>query len=155
LLCVGYAAGGLEIWRNPEGAEAGRLFVDARFLTAGFDGSFAAVLPELGADWLLPVPLPLSAGVFMATPDPNLKSFGLRAGWHIDLFDERTDLYVFYVMDLGFVRNALLEEYGDTPAEAKWYDFRVGVRRLMGRFCLTIESAYKFAGIRAGISIAL
>jgi hypothetical protein len=89
-------------------------------------------------------------------PDPNLKSFGFRAGYHINPGDEKTDLYVLYVLDLGFIRNGLLIEYNDTPAPRRYWDFRAGVRRLVGKYtALVIESAYKFQGITAGLSLKL
>jgi hypothetical protein len=145
----------LELWRHPEAAGINACFLDVRFAELSFTEGFLVALPEIGADFL-PFRLPFSAGAFFGTPDPNLKSFGLRAGYHADLGDPKTDLYLLYVLDLGFLRADLLEEYGDTAEPARWYDFRAGVRRLFGKyFCLSVETAYKLRGFSIGASVKI
>jgi hypothetical protein len=145
----------LDFWQNPEPAEPGTIFFDVRGASLRFKGGFSFV-PELGADFLLPVGFPLSAGAYFKMPEPNLKSFGVRAAYHINLGSDITDLYVLYVFDFGFIRNDLLVQYGDEKQEIHFWDFRVGVRRLFGKsIALILETDYKFQGITAGISLKL
>ena len=121
-----------------------------------FGEGFRTPPAELQLDYLLPLGLPFSAGVYCKVPDPNLKSFGIRAAYHIDLESENLDLYCFYVFDLGFLRNDLLLEYGDQAQEIRRYDFRIGVRRKFGRFlCLSIESGFKLQSVHFGLSLKL
>jgi hypothetical protein len=146
----------LDLWRYPEAADKHALFFDVKFASLSFSEGFILSYPEFSLDYLLPFRFPLSLGVYFKTPDPNLKSFGARAAYHIDIRDPNTDLYFLYVFDLGFLRNDLLEEYGDEKQQLRLYDFRVGVRRLFGKFfCLTLETDYHFSGINIGVSIKL
>jgi hypothetical protein len=146
----------LDLWQYPESAEPWSLFLDVKAAAFSFTEGFSTFSPEFSADFLLPFGIPLSAGVFAVMPDPNLKNFGIRAGYHINPGDEKTDLYVLYVFDVGFIRNDLLTEYNDTPVPRRYWDFRIGVRRLIGKYvALVIESAYKFQGITAGLSLKL
>jgi hypothetical protein len=143
----------LDVWLFPEAAGKNTLFLDTRFALVSTGGILISY-PEYSFDFLLPLPLPFSFGAFVSTPDPNLKSFGLRAGYHISLTDDKTDLYILYRFDLGFVRKNTLERYNDSAPPPCYYDFRVGIRRVFGSFlCISLESAYKFRGIHAGISI--
>jgi hypothetical protein len=145
----------LGLWRHPEAAEKHALFFNAQFAGISFADGFAFGPGELSFDFL-PFPLPLSAGAYFKFPDPNLKSFGARLAYHIDIRDAKTDLYFLYVFDCGFLRNAELEYYGDGPQPLRFYDFRAGVRRLFGKFlCLTAETDYKFSGLGLGLSIKL
>jgi hypothetical protein len=145
-----------DVWSRPEAAEKNSLFLDAHAAALSFTGGFSAGPDTLfvTADYLLPVDLPFSLGAYFKAPNPNLKSFGLRLAYHIDIDNSKTDLYVLYAFDLGFMRNNLLEAYGDEKQEVRYYDFRAGVRRLFGKyFCLSLETAYKLSGITAGISV--
>jgi hypothetical protein len=145
----------LDLWRNPEAAEKSALFVSMAFADISFSEGPAYGVRELSFDFV-PLSLPLSLGAFFKTPSPNLKSFGARAAWHIDLRDPKTDLYFLYVFDLGFLRNDLLERYGDETRPVRLFDFRAGVRRLFGKaFCLVIETDYKLQGLNIGLSIKL
>jgi hypothetical protein len=147
----------LELWRHPQAAEANALFLDAAFARVSFTEGFILPPPvELRVDYVLPVFLPVSVGAYMKTPNPNLTSFGLRAGYHVDIGDSKTDLYAVYVFDLGFLRNDLLEAYGDKPQPLLFYDFRAGVRRLFGSFfCIALETDFKLRGLLLTLSIKL
>jgi hypothetical protein len=141
---------------HPEAAEKNSLFLDVHIAGLSFNDGFAAGLDTLliRCDYLLPVDLPFSFGAYFKAPNPNLKSFGFRLAYHIDIDNSKTGLYVLYAFDLGFLRNSLLEAYGDETQEVHYYDFRAGVRRLFGKyFCLSLETAYKLSGITVGISV--
>jgi hypothetical protein len=143
----------LDFWQFPECAERYALFLDVKAARLSFKEGFETYYPEVCAD-LLPFPLPFSLGVYAKMPDPNLKSFGIRAGYHVNLGDESTDLYVLYAFDFGFVRNDLLVKYGDEKQTPRYYDFRIGVRRVFGTFfCLVLETDFKSRGITVGVSL--
>jgi hypothetical protein len=148
----------LNLWRHPEAAEENAVFAGLTFAElasgTGFTGGKKSL--RLYADWLLPVLLPLSAGAYLAAPDPNLKSFGLRLAWHIDIPDPRMDLYFLYVFDMGFLRNDILEEYGDEKQPFRKYDFRAGLRYGIGKYVfLCLETTHKLSGLAAGLSLKL
>jgi hypothetical protein len=146
----------VNLWQYPEMAEKNSLFLGGLAASLSFDEGFGTPPAELQLDYLLPFGLPFSAGVYFKVPDPNLTSFGIRAAYHIDLESENIDLYVFYVFDLGFLRNDLLLEYGDRAQEIRRYDFRAGVRRKFGRFvCLSVESGFKLRAVHFGIALKL
>jgi hypothetical protein len=147
----------LDLWRHPESAEKNALFVDVGFSSLSFSEGVLFGLPlEIRFDYLLPVPLPVSAGAFFKTPYPNLKSFGARVGYHLDIRDPKTDLYAVYVFDFGFIRNDLLKEYGDEEQPVHYYDFRIGVRRLFGSFfCAAVETDFKIFGLLLMLSIKI
>jgi hypothetical protein len=146
----------LDLWIFPEAAAKNTLFLDIRFASLSPGDGFTTAYPEYSLDFLLPLPLPCSLGAFIKTPDPNLKSFGLRAAYHITINDPKTDLYALYVFELGFLRKDLLEQYNDTAPPRYYYDFRAGIRYAFGRFfCLSLESAAKFRGIHIGIAVKI
>lgn len=154
-LSAALPASALDLWLFPEAAGKNTLFLDMRFVSVSA-GGVTTSYPEYALDFLLPFPLPFSAGAWLKTPDPNLKSFGLRAAYHINLNDDKTDFYFLYVFELGFLRKKLLEQYNDTAPPLRYFDFRAGVRRVFGRFfCLSLESDYKFRGVNIGLSIKL
>jgi hypothetical protein len=143
----------LDLWRYPETADKNTVFASILSPSVSLDG-FALLAPVMTLDYITPFGLPVSLGFFITTPKPNLKSFGLRAAYHIDINNEFTDLYFLYVFDLGWMRNDLLIEYNDTPAEVRYYDFRAGVRRRFGNFfCLTIETDFKLRGLIFGLAV--
>jgi len=148
LVCAA-ALPALNLWRHPEIAEKNSIFADAGLSPLVFDGLEFPILPlELRLDYLPPLPLPFSVGLFFKTPHPNLKSFGTRAAYHFDLNDSKTDLYLVYVFDAGFIRNDILQKYNDDPVQIHYYDFRAGVRYFFGRVVgIAIESDFKTGGI--------
>jgi hypothetical protein len=146
----------LDLWQYPECAEPFSLFLDIKTAGLSQDGGFRTFFPEFSADLLVPFVFPLSLGAFAKTPDPNLKSFGFRAGYHINPGGDKTDLYALYVFDLGFIRNGLLAKYNDERQSVRCFDFRLGVRRIIGKYtAIVLESAYKFQGLTVGLSLKL
>jgi hypothetical protein len=147
--------GAFDVWSHPEAAGKNSLFLDVHAAAVSFKNGFTAGLDslEFQLDYLPPLPLPFFVGAFLKTPNPNLKSFGPRIGYHFDVLDRKTDLYFFYRFDFGFVRNPRLLEYGDTEQPYYNYDFRFGVRRVFNRYLdLVIESGFKFSGFSFGLS---
>jgi len=140
----------LDLWRYPQAAEKHSIFIDAAIAPLSFThlSSYNVFPLEFRIDYMLPVGLPFSAGLFMKTPHPNLKHFGTRLGYHFDVRNPKTDLYVLYVFDFGFLRNDVLKEYNDIPAPLHFFDFRLGVRRMFGSwFCVAAETDFKVLGI--------
>jgi hypothetical protein len=147
--------GALDIWSHPEAAGKNSLFLDVHAAAVSFTGGFALGLEalEFQLDYLPPLPLPFSFGLFLKTPAPNLKSFGTRIGYHLDVLDRKTDLYFFYRYDFGFIRNNLLVKYGDTGQPVYNYDFRFGLRRVFNRhLAIVLESGFKVSGFSFGAS---
>jgi len=147
-------------WRHSRIAGQNSLFVDVGIAPLMFedfeDFDFTFLPLIIRAEYLPPLPLPFSIGVFLKTPSPNLKSFGLRLAYHFDLYDSFTDLYFLYSFDFGFLRNDILEEYNDTPAPVNYYDFRVGIRRFFfSWFGIGIETGFKFESIIISVSIKI
>jgi hypothetical protein len=152
-------AGAFSVYSHPETAEGNSLFANLRLADVSFQGDFNFLALDASADWLLPLPLPLSLGFFVTAPSfsaPNLEHFGPRPAFHIDVGKENIDLYLFYSLDLGWLRNPELEEAGWEPVEKRWYDFRAGVRFFfrenIGMFA---ESGYKFMSVNFGLSLKL
>lgn len=140
----------------PEAADKNSVFAGVLAPELSFNKGFGFEMPVVFADYVSPVLLPLSVGFFLKMPEPNLKSFGLRAAYHINIESPKIDLYFMYVFDFGFIRNGLLVQYNDTPVAINYYDFRAGMRYLIGRgICLSVETAFKFQGILFGASIKL
>jgi len=139
----------LGLFRHSEIAEKNSLFIDVGIAPVPLKNINISFLPaEIRADYFPPLPLPFSFGLFMKTPDPNFKTFGTRAAYHVDLFNSLTDLYVVHVFDFGFLRNNVLLEYNDTPVPVHLFDFRVGVRRFFSsRMGLNIETGFKFESV--------
>jgi len=155
LLVCAAASPALDLWRHPEIAERNSIFADVGMAPLVFkDIDDFYILPlELRLDYMPPLPLPFSVGLFFKTPFPNLKCFGPRIAYHIDLRNSKTDLYFMYVFDFGFIRNGILEKYGDEPVEIHYYDFRVGIRYFFGKFIgLALESDFKVGGVIIALS---
>jgi len=147
----------MNFWRHSEIAGKKSLFCDIGPAPLTFSDLGFPILPaEIRLEWLPPLPLPVAVGAFFKTPMPNLKSFGLRCAYHFDLYDDVTDFYIVYNHDFGYLRNDLLIEYDDTPAEKYVYDFRVGVRRFFGQwFGLNIETGFHFESVIILLSIKI
>jgi hypothetical protein len=152
----GPSAFALDIWQHPEAAEKNALFLDIRFSAVSFSSGFDLFYPEFVLEYLPPLFLPFSLGVYVKTPAPNLKSFGFRIGYHVNLGDDKTDLYALYVFECGWLRKDILERYGDAAPPVRHYDFRAGLRRRIGKYlCLSLESDFKFQGVIIGVSLKL
>jgi hypothetical protein len=150
------SASAFDFWNYPEAADKHALFAGLLSPSLSFADGFAMTPPALTLDYIIPAGLPFSIGLFLVTPSPNLKSFGLRAAYHFNIGDEWTDLYFLYVFDFGWVRNSLLTAYNDTPVEVRYYDFRAGVRRRFGKFiCFAIETNYHVSGFYFGLAAKL
>ena len=151
------AAHAFDLWQHPEVAERNSLFVAvAGAELAIVDGVAFNLAPRFNFDYMLPVRFPFSLGAFVRVPEPNLNSFGARLGYHINLDSHRTNLYFMYVFDFGFIRNELLELYGDEPVPMRRFDFRAGVRHRIGHFLFVqIEADFQFRGIVAGLALRL
>ncbi|MDR2941710.1 MAG: hypothetical protein LBV17_03865 [Treponema sp.] len=147
----------MNIWRHSEIAGKNSLFCDIGLAPLVFDGLDFPILPvDIRLEYMPPLPLPFSIGIFLKTPNPNLNSFGIRGAYHFDLLDDVTDLFIVYSFDFGFLRNDLLLEYNDTPVDKHFYDFRIGVRRFFGQWLgLVVETGFKFESIIFLLSIKI
>jgi hypothetical protein len=156
LLQGAFSASAFDFWSYPEAADKHALFAGLLSPALSFQNGFALVPPVMRLDYMLPFGFPLSCGLFIASPAPNLKSFGVRAAYHLNIDSEYTDLFFLYVFDFGWIRNDLLIEYNDTPVEKRLYDFRAGVRRRIGKFiCLSIETDFHLQGVLFGLEAKL
>jgi hypothetical protein len=147
-------AGALSLLHYPEIAEQHSMFVDVKAVRVGFEYA----VPAIGGrfDYLLPFGFPVSLGVFLEAPDPNLKNFGLRAAYHIDLNSRKIDLYFLYNFDFGFLRNAELKSHNDTEQPVNYYDFRIGMRYMFGlSMGITVETDYKLTGVNIALAIKI
>jgi len=146
----------VKLWRHSEIADKNAVFVDGSAATLTFENFDWAFLPvDIRLEYILPLPLPISLGLFFKTPLPNFKSFGARLGYHIDTNNPRFDLFFVYSFDFGFLRNDILEAHNDTAVPLNFYDFRFGLRYFFGFLGLGIESGFKFENIIFFISIKL
>ena len=140
----------------PESADKNAFFLNIKAVGISFTEGFLLTEQEFGFDYVLPIFMPLSLGVYFRIPTPNLKSFGIRLGYHINIQSEKTDLYALYVFDFGFLRNDLLRQYNDAEQEIHYYDFRAGVRQVFGKyFCLMLETGFKLQGFSIGIAVKI
>jgi len=152
----------MNFWRHPEIAGRNSVFADIGIAPVMFDGfvknfeNFNFLPFDIRVEYFPPLPLPFSFGIFAKTPNPNLKSFGLRAAYHFGLFGRLTDFYLAYSFDLGFFRNRILAEYNDAPAPVNFFDFRVGVRRFFGPLIgVAVETGFKFESVIFLVSIKI
>jgi hypothetical protein len=149
----------ISLYTHPETAEKNSIFLNLRLVDVSLSGDFEFMVLNGSLDYLLPLFLPFSLGFFIVPPsasDPNLKHFGPRAGYHIDLENEKIDLYGFYSFDFGWLRNEELVSAGDTPVEMVFYDFRIGVRFFFNSNTgLFVEAGYKFKSVDLGLSVKL
>jgi len=152
-----HSQGFINLFMHSEIAGKNSVFFDLAIAPILFDDIKFDVIPfDLRVEYFPPLPLPIAFGIFMKTPNPNLKSFGLRASYHLNVFDRYTDLYIAYSFDFGWLRNDLLAEYNDTPVDELYYDFRLGVRRFFGSlFGLSLETGFHFESIIIMVSIKI
>jgi len=145
----------MSLWRHPEIAEKNAIFADIGVTIRLIDPEFNILPFDIRIDYMLPLPLPFSAGLFLVTPNPNLKTFGYRIGYHFDVRDPRLDVFFIYSFDFGFIRNDLLIEYNDTPVTPNYYDFRIGVRRFFGTLGVCVETGFKLESIIFLLSVKI
>jgi hypothetical protein len=149
----------LTIFLHSEIAGKNSIFADVGLAPFVFKEMEFHVLPlEARVEYMPPVPLPFSFGLFLKTPDPNFKSFGIRIGYHFNLsvLDRFTDFYVVYSYDFGFLRKDILEEHNDTPVPVHWYDFRFGARHFFrSRYGVAVETGFKFQDIVFLVSVKI
>jgi hypothetical protein len=147
----------LTVFRHSEIAGKNSIFADIGLAPFVFKEMEFNILPlDLRLEYMLPVPLPVSFGLFMKTPNPNFKSFGARIGYHFNLFDRLTDIYVVYSYDFGFLRKDILEKHNDTSVPVHWYDFRFGARHLFrSHYGVAVETGFKFQDVVLLVSIKI
>jgi hypothetical protein len=151
----------IDCWNYPQCAGKNAVviettFTGVSFTASSFSSAWFARLPEICIDYMLPVGLPFSVGLFFDIPNPNLKHIGTRIGYHINLDVKGLDWYFLYCFDFGFLRNGTLVSHGDTPVDGPlWWDFRTGLRYEFRTFCLYLETGFKFQSINFGIAIRL
>ena len=157
LTVIAAALPAFDLWQHPESAQRNSLFVAASAPQFSINDGFEFQLtPQFNFDYMLPFRFPLSLGAFLKTPSPNLKNFGTRIAYHINLDEPKTNFYFLYVFDFGFIRNDLLEQYGDERQPLRFFDFRIGLRRRINHFLfIQIESDFQFQSVVLGLSAKL
>jgi hypothetical protein len=145
----------LTIFLHSETAGKNSVFADVGLAPLVFKDFQFSVLPlDVRVEYMPPVPLPFSFGLFLRTPYPNFKSFGTRIGYHFNFPVPLTDFYVVYSYDFGFLRKDILEEHHDTSVPIHWYDFRFGARHFFkSRFGVAVETGFKFQDVVFLVSI--
>lgn len=143
-------------WRHSEIAEKNSVFIDLG-IPVQFAAPYARPLPvNVRVDYMPPLPLPFSAGIFFDTPYPNLRSFGVRAGYHLNIFDPLTDIYAVHSFNCGFLITRKLYEYNDRPPPVRLFDFRLGVRHFFSQiFGVSVETGYKLENVFISLSLKL
>ena len=144
----------VRIFLHSEIADKNSVFADVGLAPLVFKELEFPVLPlDIRIEYMLPLPFPLSAGVFLKTPNPNFKSFGTRIGYHFNIL-EQADFYVVYSYDFGFLRKNILEKYNDTSVPVHWYDFRFGAKYFFkSRYGAAVETGFKFQDIIFLVSV--
>jgi len=158
LVCTNlYSFDFMSIFMHSEVAGKNSFFADVGLAPFVFKELEFNVLPlDLRLEYMPPVPLPFSLGLWMKTPNPNLKSFGARIGYHFNLFDPLTDVFIVYSYDFGFLRKDILEKHNDTSVPVHWFDFRFGARHFFrSRYGVSIETDFKFQAIVFLVSIKI
>jgi len=160
LILTAAAACALDIggfWRHPEIADKNSLFADAgiSFPILSPD-SFSPLPVRVRIDYLPPLPLAFSFGIFVDTPNPNIKSFGIRAAYHINVFAPKTDVYLLYSFNFGFLLKKTLYDYNDEPPPLRFFDFGFGVRYFFFSFIgLSLETDFKLERLFISLSFKL
>jgi len=145
------------LWRHPEIADKNSLFADAGIsFSVSLPDEFSFLPIRVRFDYLPPLPLPFSFGFFFDTPNPNLKSFGVRAAYHFNVFDSKTDVYALYSFNFGFVLKKRLYEFNDEPPPLKFFDFGFGVRHFFSSFIgASLETDFKLERMFVSLSFKL
>jgi len=146
LLLFSCTASAFDFWQYPEMADRHAFFVGGLVGFFSLDEFFSIQSPYFYVDYLLPVGLPFSVGLSAVALDPDVLRFGTRIGYHVNLDDEFTDLYLVYTLDYLSNPDGRFIEFGG----------RIGIRRLLGRYiCLNIETGFKLLTVTFGISVKL
>jgi hypothetical protein len=153
--CLPALSFAIDFWQFPESADKNSVFVDVRFGGLYFEEKPNFFPPIVNVDYMLWGGLPFSVGAYIAAPEPNLKSFGTRLGYHVNFDSAKFDFYFLYVFDFGWTLNKQLKAHGDKTQEMHFYDFRAGIRKMFSIFALQLETDFKLRGIHAGVSIKL
>lgn len=136
-------------WRHPEIADKNSMFIDIGLPPVFYaDPGFSLIPLELRLDYMLPLVLPLSLGIFAHTPNPNFKSFGFRVAYHIDVKVPGFDLYFAHATNLGWVMSGWLDFLNDEAPPFKLFDWRLGFRYIFSSFIgICLESDLRFNAI--------
>jgi hypothetical protein len=144
---------------HPEAAEENAVFFNTSIVSyepPPNTWNITAPKFKFSLDYVFPWPLPFFIGFYMEAPDPNLTSFGIRTGYHLNMEIDNLDMYFMYCFDFGFLRARRLKAYGVSAPEIRYFDFRAGLRYIFGKlFGLYIESDYKLDALIMGVSIKL
>jgi len=144
------------LWRHPEIAEERSAFAEAGIPVKVINPQFQPLPVNVRFDYMPPFLLPVSIGVFFDTPLPNLKSFGTRAAWHINVSDPLTDIYIVHSYNCGFLITEVLRYYNDRPPPVHNFDFRLGLRRYINNFLgISLETGFKLESVFLSLSFKL
>jgi len=111
---------------------------------------------DIRITYMLPAIAPLSFGVFAVTPDPNIRFFGVRAGYHFDLGNPGLDVYFLYSFNFGWILNDILIYLNDDPVPVNLFDFRVGFRYFFnGWLGINAELDFNFTRLLLSIAVKL
>jgi hypothetical protein len=143
-----------DFWQHPGAAEKNSLFINALMPSISFTEGFSLPPLQIGLDYMLPIPLPFSAGAFLKVPWPDLESFGMRVAYHINLGVKGADLFLLHVFEFRFSRAGENGENG--VVTFRFLDFRVGARYFFGSYlALLVETDFLFQGITFGVSLKI
>jgi len=143
----------LDFWQYPEAANENSIFINAfaaslEFSSPGIDGlDFSFLSPEFSLDYLLPIGLPFSFGLFILPLGEDFFGFGIRPGYHINLDVDLLDLYAVYPVSFVIHEKALSFHYG----------LGAGLRvRIKNFFFFNMEISPSLTkGLRLGVSLKL
>jgi len=147
----------LDFYSHPEIADKNSIFADLNIMR--YDPPTGIEFPSLSfkLDYVLPVFLPLSIGAYLVQPTPYFNNFGTRLAYHLDIDQSRSDLYVVWVMNFGFIQNRKYNIFSDyTPVPVKFDDVRLGFRFFFTHnLGMYTEIAYNLTFIDVGVSFKL
>jgi len=146
----------INFWRHPEIAAQNSIFIDIGVPIYFENFEFNYFPLYIRVDYMLPASLPVSVGIFFHTPYPNLRSFGLRVGYHFDFRDPLLDVYVLWSFNCAFILTNILYQYGDAPEPFRFFDFRLGLRRFFGSWLgLSVETGFNLRSVTLSLSFKL
>jgi hypothetical protein len=145
LSCNLYA---VDFYSHPEVADKNSLFFNAGVFRWDIPSSYDFPAFSFSLDYMLPVFLPITIGCYIDNPDSALDTFGPRIAYHLDIDNERIDIYLLYIFNLGFLL--------DDDVKRRYDDVRFGLRFMYSAMAgLFIESGYHFQSLDIGITIKL